>query len=252
MTSPENFFSPVKQQKVYTMIVEQVIELINQGKFKPGTQLPPERDLSRHLGVSRASLREALTVLQLMGYVKTISGQGSVICEKKPTSNIPISTLEAYGESPFSILQARKVLEPSIAALASTHHTEAGIKSIQDILTSIDDDPSKDQVLHDVFSEGDRQFHLRIARLTENPILIYMQEIIVHQMKQKLWVTLMRHSSFATPGRWEEARKEHREIFDAIKSSNSQLAASRVKAHLTRVERVMIKADLNFRIPTEE
>ncbi len=79
-----------------------------------------------------------------------------------------------------------------------------------------------------------------------------MQEVIVHQMQQKLWLTLMRHSSFATPGRWEEARNEHREIFDAINSSNGQLAASRVRAHLIRVERVMIKADLNSRVPVEE
>ncbi len=129
--------------------------------------MPPERDLSRHLGVSRASLREALTVLQLMGYVETISGQGSVICEKRPASSIPGSTLEAYGESPFLILQARKVLEPSIAMLASTHHTETGIKNLQEILTLIDNDPSTDQVLHEAFSEGDRQFHMQIAKLTE-------------------------------------------------------------------------------------
>jgi len=78
-TLPHNLLSPIKQQKLYIQIVNQFIDLIEQGEFKQGMQLPPERELARYLGVSRASLREALTVLQMLNLVETISGQGTFI-----------------------------------------------------------------------------------------------------------------------------------------------------------------------------
>jgi DNA-binding FadR family transcriptional regulator len=58
---------------------------------------------------------------------------------------------------------------------------------------------------------------------------------------QPLWLTLMRHSSFSTPNRWQKSVHEHRGIFDAICDHNSELAASSVQAQLRRVERIMVQ-----------
>ena len=82
MVNPQEFLTPIKPQKVYTQIVEKFIDLIEQGKFNPGLQLPPERELARQLGVSRAALRESLTVMQMLGLVETISGEGTFIARE--------------------------------------------------------------------------------------------------------------------------------------------------------------------------
>ena len=249
---PRDLLTPIKQQKVYTQIVEQFIDRIERGEFKPGMQLPPERELARHLGVSRASLREALTVLQMMDLVETISGQGTFITGK------PGEALKNYlnhiniGESPFVIIQARKAIEPSIASLAATQRSEAALQSIADVLAWVDSDRSKVQVLGDIFSEGDRQFHLEIAKATENPILISIQEMFHSLMGQELWLTLMRHTSFATPGRWEEASQEHHSIFEAIRRRDARAAAHCMRAHLQRVETIMVEAELISNVPTED
>ncbi len=252
LTLPHDLLTPVKQQKVYLQIVEQFIDRIERGEFKPGMQLPPERELARLLGVSRASLREALTVLQMMDLIETIPGQGTRITGK------PGAALRNYlsniniGESPFVIIQARKTIEPSIASLAATHRSEASLQAMTEILEWVDSDRSEAQVLRDIFSEGDRRFHLEIARATDNPILISIQEMFHSLMGQELWLTLMRHTSFATPGRWEEASQEHHRILDAIRQRDSRAAAHAMRAHLQRVEKIMVQADLISNVPAED
>ncbi|MCL4559531.1 MAG: FadR family transcriptional regulator [Chloroflexi bacterium] len=252
MASAQDLLTPVKQQKVYTQIVDQFLDLIERGEFKPGMQLPAERDLARYLGISRASLREALTVLQLMGLVETLSGQGTFIRSKPISPFFHNPALMNVGESPFIILQARKALEPSIAALAATHSREVSSVKLREVLDWIDSDHSAVQVMSDVFSEGDRQFHLEIAHLTDNSVLINMQQMIHYFMGQKLWLTLMRHTSFTTPGRWQEAHDEHHGIFEAIQNHDGQLASSRVRTHLLRVEKIMIQAELISNVPGDE
>jgi GntR family transcriptional regulator, transcriptional repressor for pyruvate dehydrogenase complex len=248
MASPQDYLTPIKQQKVYTQIVEQFILLIERGEFTPGLHLPPERELARQLGVSRASLRESLTVMQMMGLVETLSGQGTFISNKPKTAPLNYS-MPNMGESPSIILQARKVFEPVIAALAATQRKQESLQKLADILAWVESDHSKEQVMGEGFSEGDRQFHLEIACATGNPILISTEEMIHDLMGQQLWLALMRHTSFTTPGRFEEAMKEHHNILDAIRNRDAQLASIRVKAHLLRVEKVMEQADLGLNVP---
>lgn len=243
MVSPHEFLTPIKQQKVYSQIMEQFIALIDRGEFKPGMQLPPERDLARHLGVSRASLREALTVMQMMGMVETVSGQGTFISQKPRPSSLSPATPNV-GESPFSILQARLVIEPAIAGLAATQRKEISLDRMGEILQWVETDHSKNHVVGDAFSEGDRAFHLEIAQATGNPILIATEEMIHDLMGQQLWLTMMRLTSYSIPGRFEEAMGEHYAIYDAIRKGDAQLAAARMKVHLLRVEKIMEQADL--------
>jgi GntR family transcriptional repressor for pyruvate dehydrogenase complex len=238
-----DLFTQVKQQKIYSQIIDQITALIERGDFLPGTQLPPERTLTQQLGVSRASLREALTAMQMMGMVKTVSGQGTFIIglQKANPQNLSQSDL---GESPFMIMQARKTLEPSIAALAASVRTDSSLRRIGEILDWVESDQSQAQVGGDTFSEGDRTFHLEIARATENGLIISVQERFYALVGQALWLTFMRSTSMATPNRWQESVKEHRSIYEAIRDGNQGEAAKRVRAHLTRVETIMEQADL--------
>jgi DNA-binding FadR family transcriptional regulator len=186
----------------------------------------------------------------MMGQVETLSGQGSFICNRpKPAPASP--AISNVGESPFIILQARKIIEPATAALAATQRKDASLQDLAEILDQVEADHSRNQVVKDRFSEGDRQFHLEIARATENPILISTQEMIHDLMGQSLWLALMRHTSFSTPGRFQEAMSEHRGILEAIRNKDAQLASIRMKAHLLRVEKIMEQAELVSSLPDE-
>ena len=235
-------FTPIKAQRVYTQIVDQIMDLIRRGEFPDGAQLPPERDLAEQLGVSRASLREALSALQILGLVETKPGQGTFICAEKILSLLRFDTSWLYEdeESPFAILQARKTVEPHIAALAATQRSDASLKRLEEILDSVEADPSD----RNLFSEGDRKFHKAIAEATENPVLIGMMSVVYELMGQKLWLALMMDSTLATPGRLQEALVEHRRIYEAIKAQDEKAAAARMSEHLESVERLMIEAEL--------
>ncbi len=248
MASPQSLLTPIKQQRVYSQIVDQIIDLIERGEFTPGMRLPPERLLAQQLNVSRASLREALTALQMMGRVETVQAQGTFVCARQPNVLVDVSALN-MGESPFTILQARKVIEPASASIAAASHTPASLDRIREILEWVEADSSEAHVVGEAFSEGDRRLHLEIARATGNPILAAAQQMIHDLMGQGLWLTMMRHSSFSVTGRWEEAVQEHRSIYEAICAGDATLAGVRMKTHLLRVERIMEHADLSVRMP---
>jgi GntR family transcriptional repressor for pyruvate dehydrogenase complex len=235
-------FTPVKTQRVYMHIADQIKDLIRKGVFPEGGQLPPERDLAEQLQVSRASLREALSALQILGLVETRPGQGTFICTGASSALLGLDSSWLYQdlESPFTILQARKAAEPPIAALAARQRSEASLKHLKEILDLVGNYPSDACV----FYEGDRKFHLAIAEATENPVLLRMMSIVHDLMGQKLWLTLMMDSTLATPGRWQQAVLEHQSIYKAIEAQEEESAAARMKEHLDMVEKLMIEADL--------
>lgn len=72
----------VRQERLYQKIANLIIKLINDNIFPPGTFLPPERELAKQLGVSRASLREALIVLEISGWIVIQSGNGVIVSDK--------------------------------------------------------------------------------------------------------------------------------------------------------------------------
>ena len=74
-------FHPIKTKKIYEEIVEQLKSMINNGDLQPGDKLPAERDMAESLGVSRASVREALTALETMGILDIRTGRRH-ICAK--------------------------------------------------------------------------------------------------------------------------------------------------------------------------
>ena len=234
-------FTPVKTKRVYMQIVDQIIVLVRKGNFGREAQLPPERDLAEQLGVSRASLREALSALQLLGLVETRSGQGTFVCAEAPAALLRLDASLLYQEleSPFAILQARKAVEPTIAAIAAHQRSEEAIQRLLKIQELAESDPHGQYLS----SEGDRRFHLALAEATENPVLISMMAIVYDLMGQKLWL-LLRDATAAEPERLRQYAQQHRDICDAIGAGDAERAAQGMTRHLNSVENFMIEVEL--------
>lgn len=234
-------FTPIKTKRVFMQIVDQIIDLVRKGGFGSEAQLPPERDLAEQLGVSRASLREALSALQLLGLVETRSGQGTFVCSGAPAALLRLDASLLYQdlESPFAILQARKAVEPNIAAIAARQRSPEAMQRLVEIQELVESDP----VGQYLSSEGDRRFHLAVAEATENPVLVSMMTIVYELMGQKLWL-LLRNATAAVPERLSRYARQHREVCEAIRAGDSNEAASRMGEHLDSVERFMIEVEL--------
>jgi GntR family transcriptional repressor for pyruvate dehydrogenase complex len=229
----------IKPQKLYTLIVEQFIELIKNGDVKPGQKLPPERELAQKLDVSRASLREALIALKMMGVVEIKPNNGTYITHKTVPPILKELTYLNLGDSPFEILQARIAIEPNIAAIAASAHDEDSIGKIEKILSSIEHKLMVHELDGFFMNAKDCEFHLTVAKATQNSVLIGVGYLINKLMKQELWTNLLNDTLNSTDQGQQKGIFEHKEILSAIHSGDSRAAYSTMRAHLLRVYKIV-------------
>jgi DNA-binding FadR family transcriptional regulator len=231
-------FNKIKTKKVYVKIVEQIKELIDEGKLKPGDKLPIEQVLAEQFGASRPSVREALSALEILGLTERKAGKGNVIKANNMNKNIndeEIRELEQE-ESPFELLEARKVIEVEIAGLASQKFSKEDIVDIEVSLNKMK------TVLKDIpkMMEVDREFHINIAKAAHNNFLFSVMLNMNNLLKERLWVN-MKKKVWSLPGYPQKYLKEHTEIFEAIKSKDSNTARETIYSHISGVEKDMLK-----------
>src|SRR5690349_2882554 len=110
----------IQPQRMYEQIAAELTRLIREREFRPGDRLPPERELAQQLGVSRPSVREAMIALETAGVIEVRTGSGtyvrSVIDEK--------FRLAADAPGIREQIDARKLVEPELAALAALSATK--------------------------------------------------------------------------------------------------------------------------------
>jgi GntR family transcriptional regulator, transcriptional repressor for pyruvate dehydrogenase complex len=162
-------FVPVKNQKVYEQVIEQIKYMIISGQLKKGDKLPPERDLVEELQVSRTSVREALRALQIIGLVECRQGGGNYIRESFDQNLIePLSLMFTLSDSKNSeILELRKILEVETAALAARHITDQELGELGEIIEKMKHPKEEyDNVLLD------REFHFVVARASRNNLIL--------------------------------------------------------------------------------
>ena len=110
----------VEPRRLYRQIADQLAGLISDGEFPPGARLPAERALAAKLGVSRASVREAIISLEIGGLVEVRVGTGIFVA----ATAAPRGPTADAGPGPFELLSARKLVEGEIAAVAAAHSAD--------------------------------------------------------------------------------------------------------------------------------
>jgi GntR family transcriptional repressor for pyruvate dehydrogenase complex len=218
-------------------IVEQIRDLIKEGRLKPGDKLPPEQILAEKFGTSRPSVREALSALEILGITESRGGKGNFIKDNLDTPLYEQKYRELEEEeSPFEILEARKAVETEIVGLAAKKATKEDIVSIRESL-----DKMKNAITNiPRIMEFDREFHINIAKAAHNNLLFSMITYLSDLQKEKLWINL-KEKSWSIPGRPQKYFKEHAEIFNAIKNKDSKGARKRMYDHLADVEKDLLR-----------
>ena len=229
-------FNKVQTKKVYMKIVEQVRDLIKEGRLKPGDKLPPEQILSEEFGTSRPSVREALSALEILGITESRGGKGNFIRDNLgfPLYEQIFKELEEE-ESPFEILEARKAVETEIVGLSAKKATKEEIDAIKESLNKMKENMTDIPKIMKI----DREFHINIARAAHNNLLFSMMIYLADLLNEKLWIK-MKEKSWSIPGRPQKYLEEHIEIFNAIKNKDSKDARKRMYDHLAGVEKDLL------------
>lgn len=230
-------FKPVKTRKVSEEIVDQIKDLIIAGKLQPGDKLASERELSETLAVSRTSIREAFSALEMMGIITIRPGEGSFVKQVSYAGLFePLSFLLHVEVSGITqLLEVRNILEVEIAALAALRATPAALAEIQQTLTEMEAEIA-------VSGFGDRAdiaFHLALAKATANPVLVKVMNTIIDLMTNNF--RGLRQRLFWPDSIPAMIYQTHLNIFGAVKAKNPQLAQQYMREHLSLVETNMLR-----------
>ncbi|CAG9297682.1 FCD domain-containing protein [Celerinatantimonas diazotrophica] len=235
---------PKEPKRQYQAIGLKLHGLIAQGTYEVGDRLPPEREIALLYGVNRAVVREALIMLELEGLIEIRKGSGIyVIAQPEPQSQqaTPESIAKPDDIGPFEYLQARQLFESQLAELAALQVTKNDIKAMNQALVN------EQQALAsgDNSYDGDKNFHLAIAKATQNSLLEDMLEALwQRRTNSPMWKKL--HTHIINQSYRQEWLGDHQKILTAIKMKNPQEAKESMWQHLENVkQRLFELSDVN-------
>jgi GntR family transcriptional repressor for pyruvate dehydrogenase complex len=230
-------FKQIKNNKVYEQIIEQIRELIYEGELKRGDKLPSERQLKKDLGVSRASIREAFSALEMIGLIESRPGEGTFIRDSFDEDIFnPLSLILLLNDNVAEeLLELRRVLEIDCVKLAAERATEAEIEEMKSYI----DDLLSSSGYEEESIKADKMFHYTIARASGNKVLLFFMRSISEAMDFHIKNT--RTKLVSKEETMSDFVKQHQQIFKALKAHDSKKAAAEMKNHLDYVEKLINK-----------
>jgi GntR family transcriptional regulator, transcriptional repressor for pyruvate dehydrogenase complex len=221
----KSFLTPVTRTTLTADVCREMVSHLIRGDWVEGERIPPERELCLQLGVGRASLREALKALEIMGMIETRLGDGTYVCHRSEFLSRPLLwaiTGSALSEA-HELVEARRLIEVEMAGFAAQRATAEDLKELGNLLDRMETS------LNDVtaFEEADIAFHIAVAQAAHNRILRNALLLIRNLMQQWIDQTLRR------PGVATEALEQHKQIFLAIAKRNPERSKAAMQQHLT-------------------
>ncbi|VBB09454.1 transcription regulator hth gntr [Lucifera butyrica] len=227
-----NFVS-IKPKKLYQCVIQQVKQMIYEGRLKKGDKLPTERELSALLGVSRTAIREAVSALEIIGIVESRHGDGIFVCSDPLKHNImePLSMLFMLEENVQpQLIGVRKMLEAECSYLAAQN---ARPEELAEMTRCIRD--FEQNTMDQVFSgEVDRDFHFAVAKASGN-ILLYHLFVAISDVLER-HIRMMRLSISREPENINRLLEQHQRIYQAICGHDAPGARRMMEEHIEFVK----------------
>ncbi len=204
-------------------VANQIKYLIQNEKYKPHDKLPNEIQLAELFGVSRPTIREAIKILASQNIIEIIRGRGTFVSKNPGISKDPLGLEFLVDENlPLSLIEARQIIEPSVAQFAAEHASKEDIERLETIIGEMKQMLNK----HVPWVEIELEFHRSVAQATQNPIIMRIVPIIQE--------AIIKTFQYASPDSFnhKQAILEHFEIFSGIKNKDPQKAYDAMHRHL--------------------
>jgi len=226
-------FEPIRPKKISEEIVEQIKGLIARGELKPGDRIPSERDLATMLSVSRPSVREAIMVLETMGFLDSRQGGGTFVRALTETSiTDPLARLVEQRDPELlrALVEVRMGLETWSAYLAAQRATSAEIAEMRRLYETMAEQATRGGWN----AEIDADFHYTITAASHNSLQMHVLDSIHSLFHATIQVALMEF--YRQRGHVDNLLTQHREILEAIAARDPEMARQKMMAHLSLVE----------------
>jgi GntR family transcriptional repressor for pyruvate dehydrogenase complex len=218
---------PVKRSRVYEHIVAQIHALCREGRWAPGDQIPPERELAERFRVSRTSVREALRALEMQGIIDSRQGGGTFVRTADTEALVPpLAAAILRGRRELAeVLEVRELIEPGIARLAATRATAEHASELETLLERQRECIAQGRS----FVDEDTAFHYTLARAADNHILLRLHNVILDVLRES------RQSYLHVPDRPQMSLRGHEAILNAVKTHDADGAYAASLAHISEV-----------------
>src|SRR5258705_9121328 len=220
---------PVTRPRLYEVIVEQLCVYIADKEMTPGDRLPAERDLASQLGVSRASLSQALVALEVQGVLSVRHGDGAILV-RRPTEERAVEALREHADRIPEIIDAREALEVKLASLAATRRSDADMAAIDQAIATMESEIEAG----DRGVVGDERFPGAITAPAHSSLLAKLMNEISGLIRET------RIESLSHPERPRASLEGHRRIAEAVRRQDPVEAARAMAAHIRMVSDVAL------------
>lgn len=208
--------------KLYSTIVQAITADISNGLYPVGSRLPAERDLTERFKVSRPTVREAMIALEMQGLVEARKGSGVFVLASS-TSQVD----RELDIGAFEIIEARRMLEGEVAAVAATEINEAQLSELRSLLAEMD---QEDTIAAE---DADRRFHIAIAEATGNAVII---AAVIDFWDMRVRSPLAREVLLKAGSLGTDKRiAEHSRILSALEARSPADARNAMRDHLARL-----------------
>ena len=233
-SGPAGAFPPrLLRTRLYEQVAGQISAWITDNGLEPGDRLPPERELAQRLGVSRATLSQALVALEVIGVVAVRHGDGTVVTGRQRQATRIVEAIRDHADRLPEVIETRDALETKIAALAAARRTEDDLARIDDALAAM----AADIEAGGRGVEGDERFHGAVTAAAHSLLLARLMDEIGDLVKET------RLESLGQPGRPQDSLAGHRAIAEAIRAGDPAAAAEAMHAHVEMVSDVALLRD---------
>jgi DNA-binding FadR family transcriptional regulator len=223
----EAVFKPVRPPTTFEETVERLGTAIRLGILTPGTKLPAERDLAGELGISRSTLRQALTTLEESGHLVSRRGRtgGTFVVDAPPLAELDE---EPLGEQAWAVLDHRVAVEAGATILACER---AG----PDELEHLDELVEKMVYVEDFeeYRRADVRFHIGIAEAAASPRLVMEMTEVQGQMSDLIALIAHPHQVLS------HANEQHRRLVALLRDRSGAEAVALIREHIQGTEHIL-------------
>tara|TARA_R110002124_G_scaffold144122_15_gene309070 strand:- start:18899 stop:19642 length:744 start_codon:yes stop_codon:yes gene_type:complete len=229
-------------KRLYQVVARRIARIIEAHADDPDWHLPSERELAEELQISRPSVREAVIALEMRGLVE-VRGRAGIVVLPQKNPQISFDAINTdIGPGPFELLQARMAVESSAAAIAAQRATSYDIMQLEECISRMQHE-SEATLLNE---KSDRDFHMTIANMTGNAIIVSIVEALWAQRDaSRMWKKIHEHihAQHVRP-LWIG---DHHAIVAALKLRNADAAYKAMARHINNVSDELMQADERWR-----
>ncbi len=205
-------------------------QAVLEGRYAPGKRLPSERMLSESLGVSRATVREAVGSLVSRGWLARRQGDGTYVVEQsdRRMAEIWLDMAQRHPMLQGDLVEFRAMLESRAAELAALRHDAADRVRLEAALVDVDKayagSERREQIRSDV------AFHRAIADATHNPVFSYLIASLLALLHDHVQLSLAGLEPQSRTA--QQLRVQHRALLDAILARDAERARRAASGHI--------------------